>query len=306
MKVFVAGATGVAGRRAVAQLLAAGHDVTAVGRGSAKTALLRGLGAKAVHVDLFDPGDVTRAVGGHDAIVNLATKIPSVERALLPGAWKENDKIRREVSRNLVDAALALQVQRYVQESLGFVYADGDDDWLDEDAPLDVPPHALSVLDAEEQAHRFTQAGRTGVVLRFGQFYAPDAAHTRTMIQTARRGLAPFVGPDQGFVPLIHADDVAAAVVAALDLREGTYNVVDDEPTRRGELNEAIRGAIGGRRLRSIPDRAAALGGKKVRMLMRSQRVSNRRFRSATRWNPAFSNAREGLAQVVRDVNADG
>lgn len=305
MKVFVAGATGVAGRRAVGELIAAGHDVTGVGRGPAKSALLQSLGAEPVHVDLFNPGDVARAVAGHQAIVNLATKIPSVERALLPGAWQENDRIRREVSRNLVDAAVAQRAQRYVQESLGFVYTDGGDEWLDEDAPLDVPPHALSVLDAEEQAHRFTQTGRSGVVLRFGQFYAPDATHTRTMIRTARRGLAPFVGSDEGFVPLIHADDVATAVVAALDVPEGTYNVVDDEPVRRGELNEAIRAALGGRRLRSIPDRAAALGGKKVRMLMRSQRVSNRRFRTAAGWSPLFSNAREGIAQVIREVASD-
>lgn len=68
----------------------------------------------------------------------------------------------------------------------------------------------------------------------------------------------------------------------------------------------AVAGVIGGRRLRSIPDRAAALGGEKVRMLMRSQRVSNRRFRTAAGWSQLFSNAREGFAQVVREVDADG
>lgn len=306
MRVFVAGATGVAGRRAVRELTAAGHHVTGVARRADKAGRLRGYGAHPVSVDLFDANAVREGIEGHEAVVNLATKIPSLERAMLPGAWKDNDRIRREVSRNLVDAALAANARIYVQEALGFIYADAGDDWIDEDSTVDVPSYASSVLDAEGQAGRFSAAGGTGIVLRFGQFYASDSNHTRTMIKTARRGLAPFVGPDDGFVPLVHADDVGAAVAAALEVPAGTYNVVDDKPVRRGELNEAIRSAIGVGPLRSLPTRAAALGGEKVRMLMRSQNVSNRRFRTACAWRPRFSTATEGFAHVIGELDARG
>src|SRR5437588_3795696 len=107
MKVFVAGATGVLGRRAVARLVEAGHDVTAVARGPEKAALVRGLGATPVEVDLFDADAVAAAVVGHDVVCNLATSIPPIRKAAMPSAWATNDRIRREASRNLVDGAMA-------------------------------------------------------------------------------------------------------------------------------------------------------------------------------------------------------
>src|SRR5688572_24059492 len=76
VKVFVAGATGVVGWRSVRQLVAAGHDVTAVARTPEKAEQVRALGADPVAVDLFDAGAVAAAVRGHAVVVNLATHIP--------------------------------------------------------------------------------------------------------------------------------------------------------------------------------------------------------------------------------------
>lgn len=300
-KVFVAGATGVAGKAAVRALVEKGHQVEGVARSDTKAAALQNAGARALRVDLFDPAAVVEVVRSHDAVVNLATKIPPPERALLPGAWKENDRIRREVSKNLVDACLMVGVGRYVQESLAFLYRDSRDAWIDEETPLDVPGYAESVMDAEREVSRFRTAG-CGLVLRFGQFYAPGAAHTQTLVATAQRGLSPFVGPPDGFVPVVHAADVGDAVAAALEAPSGTYNVVDNEPLQRWELNELVARCVGAQRLRSVPPAIARAGGSKVRTLMRSQRVSNRRFRSATGWMPSMANARDGLPQVLREM----
>ena len=77
MRVFVAGATGVAGRRAVRHLVAAGQVVSGVARSNSKVTLLQSLGASPVEVDLFDITEVQQAVKEHDAIVNLATSIPT-------------------------------------------------------------------------------------------------------------------------------------------------------------------------------------------------------------------------------------
>jgi uncharacterized protein YbjT (DUF2867 family) len=74
--VFVAGATGVLGRSAVAALMAAGHRVSGVARSEEKAVLLRGLGAEPVAVDIFDPNAMTKAIDGHDAVCNFATRIP--------------------------------------------------------------------------------------------------------------------------------------------------------------------------------------------------------------------------------------
>lgn len=299
-KVFVAGATGVAGNAAVRALLREGHAVAGVTRTDTKAAELRSEGAEPVTVDLFDPAAIREAVDGYDAVVNLATKIPAPEKALLPGAWNENDRIRTQVSKNLVDACISGGVGRYVQESLGFVYRDAGDDWVDEDTPVDVPPHARSIIDAEAQVRRFGSFG-AGVVLRFGQFYAAGTPHTQSMVATARRGLSPFVGPAEGFVALLHADDIGNAVVAAIQAPPGTYNVVDDEPLRRGELDEILARAVGRPRLHTVPTSLAKVGGSKIKMLMRSQRVSNRRLRSAG-WEPTVPTAREGLPRVVGEM----
>ncbi len=302
MKVLVAGATGVAGRRSVRQLVAAGHEVHAVARSAAKAALLRDAGAAPVEIDLFDRTQVQPVVAGCEAVVNLATKIPPLSSAMLPGAWRENDRIRRDVARNLVEAALAADVHVYVQESLAFMYRDGGDEWIDEDAAVHPPPHAHTMLDAEAQARRMTDEGRRGVVLRFGQFYSADSTHTRSMVTAARRGVSPFFGPSDSYLALIHADDVATAVARAVDAPAGTYNVVDDEPPTRAELTEGLAAAVGRSHLRAPPTGLLRLGGQKVTMLMRSQRVSNRRFRHATDWSPRFPSAREGFPIVAREV----
>src|SRR6266581_7788635 len=160
MRVFVAGGTGVLGRRAVPQLVAAGHDVTAAVRSDEKAVLVRAMGAHPVRVDLFDPAAVTDAVRGHEVVVNLATHIPPMSQMTRTSAWAENDRIRREVSRNLVDAALDAGATCYVQESIAFMYADGGDAWLDEDSPVDAPAYVQCSLAAEAETRRFTEQGR--------------------------------------------------------------------------------------------------------------------------------------------------
>lgn len=180
MKVFVTGATGAVGRPAVRQLVAAGHEVTAVARTDAKATEVERAGARARRVDLFDAADVRQAVAGHDAVVNLATHIPPLSRMGRRSAWAINDRLRSEASAHLVDAALATGAARFVQESIAFLYADGVDRWLDaESAPIEPFPIGRSALAAEAQAARFTAEGGAGVVLRFGQFYGPASPTPR-------------------------------------------------------------------------------------------------------------------------------
>ena len=298
MKIFLAGATGVIGTRALALLVAAGHDVTAIARSDEKADAVRRAGATPVRVDLFDAAALESAVAGHEVVCNLATHIPTPSRSLVPGAWSENDRIRTEGVHNLVDAALAGGVGRFIQESLAFVYADGGSDWLDEDAPIAAGPPTASSRRAEESVARFTAGGGNGVVLRFGYFYAPDSIHTRRQLQAARQGIAAAVGPPQAYQPVIHADDAAAAVVAALAAPAGVYNIVEDRPGTRTEIAAAMADALGVAPL-WVPPKTPVL--PPIAFMGFSQRVSNRRFREATGWAPAYPSPREGWAAVVAD-----
>jgi nucleoside-diphosphate-sugar epimerase len=298
MKVFVAGGTGVIGRRAVASLAAAGQEVTAVARSPEKAELLRSLGATPVTADLFDPDGLAGAIDGHDAVVNLATHIPPASRAARASAWDENARIRTEGAANLVDAALAAGAQRYVQESVAFLAEDRGDAWVDEDVALDAGPIAQPVHAAEAAAARFTAAGRVGVVLRFGLFVAADSDHTRAAVAMARRRLSAQLGRADGYHPTLDPDDGAAAVVAALGAPAGTYLVVDDEPLTRVEQDRVLARAVGRRRLWRVPDvmvRRSRMG----RTFDRSVRASNRRFRETTGWEPASPSSRATLERAA-------
>lgn len=77
MRVFVAGGTGVVGRRLVPQLVARGHRVTATTTGEAKLGALEKLGAQAVVMDGLDAASVGEAVAKTrpDVIVHQMTGI---------------------------------------------------------------------------------------------------------------------------------------------------------------------------------------------------------------------------------------
>src|SRR5689334_11835358 len=233
VKIFVTGATGVIGRRVVPRLIQAGHQVTAVARTTEKRRALSNLGANAIAVNLFDRPGVERAVAGHDTIINLATHIPpSIPRMFLRGSGRENDRIRREASANLVDAAVATRAARFIQESYAPIYAPGDDRWLDESWPAKPARYNRSVLDAEHSAARFTSNGGAGVVLRFANFYGPDD-FAIAMIDTVKKGWSPIPGSAEAYFSSVAHDDAASAVLAALGARAGVYNIADDEPLRR-------------------------------------------------------------------------
>ena len=302
MRIFVTGATGVVGRRAVPQLVAAGHEVTAAGRDPRRLAALQGAGARTLALDVFDREAVQRAVRGHDVVINLATHIPpSAIRTMLPWAWRENDRVRREGSANLVDAALAGGVARFVQESFAPIYADGGDRWLDERAPVRAVRYNRSVLDAERSAHRFGDAGRSAVVLRFAAFSGPDSTFLHDAEKMLRRGMAPLPGRADAWLSSVSHADAARAVVTALDAPPGTYNVCDDAPLARRDWFGALADTFSVPHPEPMPAWMAKLMGSLGELLGRSQRMSNRKLR-ACGWTPLHPSVREGFATLRRTL----
>lgn len=299
MKIFVAGATGVLGRRAVSQLVEAGAEVTGVARSREKARELRDLGATPVAVSLFDPDGLTAAIAGHEVVCNLATAIPTGDRAATRSAWNDNHAIRRDGARNLVDAAIQAGADRYIQESISFLYADGADGYLDESAPVDPTWITESALAAEGEAGRFAGHGGAGIALRFGVFYGPDSAHTIDAIEAARRGLFPIPGPAAAYLSSVTTDDAASAVVAALGAPSGVYNIADDRPLRRADHASALAEALGTDPLR-LPAGTADFP-RDLSMLLRSQRVTSQLFKTLTGWQPRFPSAWEGWRFVVAE-----
>ena len=303
VNIFVSGGTGVVGSRAVRLLVEDGHRVSVLARSPSKGSALEDLGASPVYAGLFEPDKLGDAIPGHHAVVNLATHIPrSFVKMGTPGAWSENDRIRREGSRNLVDAASNSGIEVYIQESITFGYPDCGDEWIDETIEWSAASNLRSAQEAESQAERFTNSGKKGIVLRFALFYAADSSHTEDTARMARRGIYPAVGRKDAYQSSIHADDAARAVVAALSAPAGTYNVGDDEPLTRRDAAEAISKVLGVGTLKIPPTWLAKLGGSKAATLARSQRVSNRKFKQATGWSPKYLSLREGWKEVAEQL----
>jgi nucleoside-diphosphate-sugar epimerase len=213
--------------------------------------------------------------------------------------WRENDRVRRTGSTNLVDAGLAEGVECFIQESFAPAYPDCGDRWIEEDMPLRPAKYNATLLDAERSAARFTERGGSGVVLRFGSFYGPDSRFLPEVIRQVRRGRAPLPGASDAFVSSVSHDDAARAAAAAVSLPAGVYNVVDDEPVTHREYFDSLARALG------VPPPKLPgvwmkwLLGSLGELLARSQRISNRKLKKASSWTPKYPSVRDGWADVA-------
>jgi nucleoside-diphosphate-sugar epimerase len=196
-RLLITGGTGVLGRALRPLAEDAGHDLRTPTRHE---------------LDLFDPRAVHEAVRDADAVLHLATRIRSLDQLDDPEAWRDNDRLRADASRILVDAALAADVSVYVQPTVTFVYPDGGP--VSEETPVNgVQPILRSALAAEREADRFARAGRRGVVLRLGLLDGPNTGNDEPI---TRLGAT------------LHVEDAARALLAALTVPSGIYNVCRD------------------------------------------------------------------------------
>jgi nucleoside-diphosphate-sugar epimerase len=197
MRLLITGGTGVLGCALRPLAEDAGHEVAMPGHGE---------------LDLFDPAAVTDAVSDADGVLHLATRIRSLDQVSDLDAWRENDRLRAEASRILVDAAIAAGAEVYVQPTVTFVYPQNGQ--VSEDTPVGyVLPILRSALAAEQETERFASAGGRGVVLRFGLLDGPGTW---------------FDEPMGDFGATLHVSDAGRALLSALSLPSGIYNVCRD------------------------------------------------------------------------------
>jgi nucleoside-diphosphate-sugar epimerase len=294
VRVFLLGGTGAIGSHALPALVAAGHEVSALVRTPDKAAAVAARGAAPVMVSMFDRAALSESFRGHDAVVNLATSMPTMATFVFRRAWRPTERVRIEGSAAVVDAALAAGVPRLVQESVSMLYPDCGDRWIEETVEPQPYPNARGNLAAEASATRFSEAGGAGIVLRLGLFYGPGALHSEQFLAMARHHIVPLVGGRQTYLSSIHVADGGTAVAAALHVPGGIYNVVDDEPLMKAEYARALAVAARTKPWVRGPGRLALLLGHRMASLTRSMRVSNRRFRDVGGWEPRYPSAREG------------
>lgn len=280
MRVCVVGATGVLGKAVLPRLSERGHHVRAVARQPEAVRKLSRLKVEAVEGNILNPSSLRTALAGMEAVLHLATSVP---RPGKPPEWVWNDRIRREGTLNLIAACRENKVDRYVQQSVAHLVADGSGDLRDESAALRPSVVTQSAADMEG----FVKAsGLQWTILRGGALYGPGTGREEYWRSLAREGALQYPGDGTAYISPIHVVDFADAVVRSLDLATGPelLAIVDSEPVKYAELFEHIAAAEGA---------ATPTGGAPP--LWPSFRISNERARKVLNWQPRYSSYRSGF-----------
>jgi nucleoside-diphosphate-sugar epimerase len=306
VKVFVAGATGVLGRPLVRALVAGGHEVTGTSRAAARAASVDAAGGTGVVCDALDRDAVLRAVeaAAPEVVVHQLTALPDRFAKLRKGSEATN-RLRREGTRHLVDAALAAGARRVIAESIAFLYEPAGPPVATEQTPAwtGAPEPYGSLLAAlSELEHTVTGTdGIEGVVLRYGALYGPGTwyAPDGDMTAQVRKRRLPIVGSGGGITSFVHVDDAASATVLALDAgAPGIYNVVDDEPVSYRDQLPAFAALIGAKPPRHVPAWLVRMiaGPVAVTAVTEQRGASNSKAKRELGWTPKYPSWRGGFA----------
>ncbi|HET6313216.1 MAG TPA: NAD(P)-dependent oxidoreductase [Chloroflexia bacterium] len=245
MRVIVFGATGVLGRELVPLLVRQGYSVRAPVRSPERAQSLLGAGVEVCPGDLLAQETRDRLpalMAGCQAVVHIATAIPRDFGA--PGAWADNTRLRTEGTRALLDAALAVGVERYIQQSIVMAYVDGGDRLLGEDTPLDASPSRAEicgpVIAMEGMVRGVPTDKMRWCILRGGSFVGPGTAQDDT-IRRLREGAERVPCDGSNYISPVNVSDMAEAIAAALQRAPGgsIFNIVD-EPLRQGDYLDRL------------------------------------------------------------------
>jgi nucleoside-diphosphate-sugar epimerase len=239
MKIFVAGGTGVIGRPLIARLLTKGHSVVALVRSTENTQALMEQGIEPAIADVFDPDAVKAVVtrSQPEVLIQQLTALPKhYTREAMNAAGSLNNRLRLEGGANLLAAALAAGVRRYLAQSVAFWAVPGDG-LADEETPLvfDGPPavaaDARVVTELEERL--LGNPNIEGIAMRYGFFYGPGTWFNPEgdVAQQVRQQQFPIIGNGAGVWSWLHIEDAAIATVAAAEQgNPGIYLIANDQP----------------------------------------------------------------------------
>jgi 2-alkyl-3-oxoalkanoate reductase len=239
VKIFVAGGTGAIGRPLLRRLLAKGHSVVALMRSPEKAQALIDQGVEPAIADVFD-ADAVKAIVSRvqpEVVIETLTALPrTYTREAMAAAAPVNTRIRLEGGANVLAAAQAAGVRRYLRQSIAFWGVPGPG-LANEETPLAVDASPGVAADARvvmELENRLLGSPNVeGVVMRYGFFYGPGTwfSPEGDVARQVRQQKFPIVGNGEGVWSWLHIEDAAIATVAAVERgNPGTYLIVNDQP----------------------------------------------------------------------------
>lgn len=286
-KILIVGSGDVA--RRILSRLAPQARVFALLRDPARAAAWREAGATPVLADLDDRGSLQRIAGLADVVLHLAPP---------PAAGRRDTRTRNLLAALGKGKSLP---RRLVYVSTTGVYGDCGGAFIDETRPLN-PESARAGrrVDAENCLRAWGQ--RTGVsvsIMRAPGIYAAD----RLPIERLNKGLPALVAADDGYTNHIHADDLAAACVAALQHggANRVYNVVDDSDMKMADYFDRVADAFALPRSPRISRQEAekTLSPVQMSFMRESRRIGNQRLKKELKLKLAFPSVDAGIAEAV-------
>jgi nucleoside-diphosphate-sugar epimerase len=286
-KILIVGSGDVA--RRILSRLARRHRVYAMLRDAGRAPSWRAAGALPLLADLDDRASLRRVAGLADSVLHLAPP---------PG-----DGRRDQRTRNLLAALGRGQSlpRRLIYVSTTGIYGDCGGARIDETRRANAESaRAGRRLDAERCLRAWgRRTGVTVAVLRAPGIYAAD----RLPLERLEKGLPALSENDDVYSNHIHADDLAAACIAAL--RHGrsnrAYNVVDDSDLRMGDYFDRVAAAFGllpPPRISHV-EAAQILSPLQMSFMRESRRVGNRRLKEELKMRLAYPTVDDGIRAAL-------
>jgi len=248
---LVTGGSGLLGSHIAEQLRLRGRPVRAVVRRGSDACFLDSIGCELVYGDVTDRDSLKAACDGVATVYHAAARVGDW------GPWSDFVRVTIDGTANLIDAAAAAGVARFLHISSISVYGYIDDPGrvVDETAPLGYRLHRWSYYSrAKVQAERLVweahHSGRLRVtVIRPSWLYGPrDRATLGRLVDSIRKGKAKLIGDGENRLNVVHAGNVAEAAIAAADRDVAVgqaYNCSNDGVLTQKQYFNTVARAIG-------------------------------------------------------------
>jgi nucleoside-diphosphate-sugar epimerase/predicted dehydrogenase len=243
-RVLVLGATGFIGLELVRQLTRAGHRVRVLARSPSKLPLeLRTPHVECIRGDLDREADLEQAFRGIDCVYHLA-------RANVK-SWADYQRFEVEATARVAECALAARVKRFVYTgTIDSYYAGAGAGTITEETPLDPAIerrnlYARAKAVSERLLQRLhAERGLPLVIMRPGIVIGRGGSPFHWGVgMWWHSSVCQLWGDGRNKLPLVLVEDVASALVSALDrpgLEGSTFNLVGDPLLSGQEYLDAL------------------------------------------------------------------
>ncbi|MFN8489217.1 MAG: NAD-dependent epimerase/dehydratase family protein [Caldilineaceae bacterium] len=297
---LITGATGYIGGRLAQRLITEeGMQVRALVRTPSKAQWLAELGCEIAPGDITDPSTIRQAITGCQVVFHAAAWVS--ERGQRAEIWAVNVT----GTQHLVDAAVAAQVQRFVQVSSCAVYGSQQRFNIDETTPtrLSGNLYADSKVEAEEVVWRAYRENKLPIAIaRASQVYGLGSPQfTVRPVEMIQKGKMLLIDGGRHLCKPIYIDNLVDGLIlcAKVDAAIGqAFNFSDGAPVPWRDFFGAYAKMFGKTKLPSVPYPVAWLAAVAAEaqgyITGKPARLNRRVFRSL-RSNNSFSNQKAQL-----------